>query len=615
MDKLISKQVQIFFRVEIMAMIVLDALLLPIALLTAVYLRLGWEWDSHLTPFIWIFFILPVWTIPIFIKMGLYRAVIKYLDDKIVYIVFVGVTVSLLILIGIIHFYNITAFPRSAIVIYWLFALVYIGGSRFILRSLFKILSNNCERDSVAIYGAGSAGFQLLNSINLGDKYKVEAFFDDDSHKWYKTLKGVTVYPPNKLLKIVKSRHITKILLAVPTIHADMLREIVDFLEQNKIFVKTLPSIEKIINSKVTFNDIQDIIIEDLLGRDAVAPQIELLTKNISNKIVLVTGGGGSIGSEIVRQVIQYNPKLVIVLEMSEFALYNLSRELDQAFNNIKIQYFLGSVLDTNLLNHIFNLYVVDTVFHAAAYKHVPIVEDNICAAIENNVFGSLNLVESAMKFQVKNLVLISTDKAVRPTNIMGISKRIAELIIQAYADNSENTRMSIVRFGNVLGSSGSVIPLFKQQIESGGPITVTHPEVNRYFMTIPEAVELVIQASSLSKEGGEVFVLDMGESIKILDLAKKMLYLSGLNNEDIVIKFTGLRKGEKLSEELLIGDNPVSTEHPRIMKAKEHFIEKTELNKVLIDLKSALLSYDIKKVISLVNILVPEYNKNNVNF
>jgi len=615
MDKLISKQIQIFFRVEIMAMVFLDAVLLPVALLTAVYLRLGWEWDSHLTPFVWIFFILPIWTIPIFIKMGLYRAVIKYLDDKIVYIVFVGVTVSLLILIGIIHFYNITAFPRSAIVIYWLFALVYIGGSRFILRSLFKMLSNNFEREYVAIYGAGNAGFQLLNSINLGDKYKVEAFFDDDSHKWYTTLKGVTVYPPNNLLKIVKNRHITKILLAVPTIHADRLREIVNFLEQNKVFVKTLPSIEKIINSKVTFNDIQDIVIEDLLGRDAVAPQIELLTKNITNKIVLVTGGGGSIGSEIVRQVIQYKPQLVIVLEMSEFALYNLSKELDHVFKNIKVQYFLGNVLDRNLLNHIFNLYAVDTVFHAAAYKHVPIVEDNICAAIENNVFGSLNLVESAIEFHIKNLVLISTDKAVRPTNIMGSSKRIAELIIQAYADNTESTRMSIVRFGNVLGSSGSVIPLFKQQIESGGPITVTHPEVNRYFMTIPEAVELVIQASSLSKDGGEVFVLDMGESIKILDLAKKMLYLSGLNDEDIVIKFTGLRKGEKLSEELLIGDNPVSTEHPRIMKAKEHFIEKITLNKILIDLKSALLNYDIKKVVSLVTILVPEYNKNDVNF
>jgi FlaA1/EpsC-like NDP-sugar epimerase len=424
-------------------------------------------------------------------------------------------------------------------------------------------------------------------------------------------LKGVNVYPPNILLQVVKNRHITKILLALPSIHNHRLKEIVNYLEQNKIFVKTLPSIEKIINSKITFNDIQDIVIDDLLGRDAVAPKLHLLTKNIIHKIVLVTGGGGSIGSEIIRQVVQYSPKLIIILEMSEFALYNLLQELEQIVKQVEIKYFLGNVLDGNLLKHIFDQFAIDTVFHAAAYKHVPIVEDNIATAIENNVFGSLNIIEMSIKYKVNNLVLISTDKAVRPTNIMGASKRIAELIVQAYADNSQNTRMSIVRFGNVLGSSGSVIPLFKKQIQDGGPITVTHPEVNRYFMTIPEAVELVIQASSLSIEGGEVFVLDMGQSIKILDLAQKMVYLSGLNKEDIVIKFTGLRKGEKLAEELLIGNSPVSTEHPRIMKAKEHFINKPELDIFLIDLKFALTNYDTKRILALVKILVPEYNNN----
>ena len=614
MDDLISKKIQLFFRVEIIALIILDAILLPVALLTAVYLRLGWEWDPNLSPDIWLFFALPFWTIPIFIKMGLYRAVIKYLDDKIVSIVFVGVSSSLLVLISVLHFDHITAFPRSAIVIYWLFGLVYIGGSRFLLRSLFKFLSQKTDREQIAIYGAGSAGFQLLNSVNLSGKYKVVAFFDDSSNKWYKTLKGVTVYPEKKILAVVKKYQIKKILLAMTTIKPTRLKEIVNFLHDNKIFVKTLPSIEKIINSQVSFNDVQDIVIEDLLGRDPVAPQIELITKNITGNVILVTGGGGSIGSEIVRQVVRYQPKLVLILELSEIALYNISQELKENCENIRVEFFLGSILDKNLLKHIFSTFKVNTIFHAAAYKHVPIVEHNICTAINNNVFGSLNVVECAIEYGVDNCVLISTDKAVRPTNIMGASKRIAEMIVHAYADTlTSKTMLSIVRFGNVLGSSGSVIPLFKKQIATGGPITITHPEVNRYFMTIPEAVELVIQASSMAKDGGEVFVLDMGAAIKILDLAKKMLYLSGLDTGDIAIKFTGLRSGEKLSEELLIGGTTALTDHPRIMKAKEQFLTIAELQNSLSKLSSTLFNQQVDDVINIVQHLVPEYQKNNI--
>lgn len=614
MFQIIKDKIAYLFKWEILALLIVDCLLLPLALFTAVWLRLGAEWDPRINPHLWIFFSLPLWTIPLFIQLGLYRAIIKFLDDTVVYIVFIGVSASVFVLTMLIHFSNALAFPRTAIIIYWLFALVYIGGSRFMLRGVLRKIGYNANAKAVAVYGAGSAGVQLVSSLIHGFEYAPMFFIDDDEKKWHTTIRGVKVYSPAELAKASQLYNIEQVLLAIPSVPISRRREIVQAIENCSLYVKTLPGMAAMVSGEVKFSDIKDVDIEDLLGRLPVPANQELLTKNIVNKVVLVTGAGGSIGSELTRQIANLRPQKLILLDSSEFALYTIEQELRIHYAYIKISVILASVTNAKTMEQILNKYHVNTIYHAAAYKHVPMVEANPLAGLENNVLGTYVVAQAALNAKVDSMVLISTDKAVRPTNVMGASKRLAELTLQAFADYSGHTVFNMVRFGNVLGSSGSVVPLFKRQIKAGGPITVTHPDIIRYFMTIPEAVELVIQAGNMAK-GGEVFVLDMGDPVKIVDLAKKMIYLSGFTvrdfehvDGDIEIKFTGLRPGEKLYEELLIGDNPHQTEHPRIMKANEKFIQLSELKPKLALLGDCIRSGEAEQAILLLQELVREY-------
>lgn len=614
MFQIIKDKIAYLFKWEILALLIVDCLLLPLALFTAVWLRLGAEWDPRINPHLWIFFSLPLWTIPLFIQLGLYRAIIKFLDDTVVYIVFIGVSASVFVLTMLIHFSSALAFPRTAIIIYWLFALVYIGGSRFMLRGVLRKIGYNANAKAVAVYGAGSAGVQLVSSLIHGFEYAPMFFIDDDEKKWHTTIRGVKVYSPAELARASQLYNIEQVLLAIPSVPISRRREIVQAIENCSLYVKTLPGMAAMVSGEVKFSDIKDVDIEDLLGRLPVPANQELLTKNIVNKVVLVTGAGGSIGSELTRQIANLRPQKLILLDSSEFALYTIEQELRIHYAYIKISVILASVTNAKTMEQILNKYHVNTIYHAAAYKHVPMVEANPLAGLENNVLGTYVVAQAALNAKVDSMVLISTDKAVRPTNVMGASKRLAELTLQAFADYSGHTVFNMVRFGNVLGSSGSVVPLFKRQIKAGGPITVTHPDIIRYFMTIPEAVELVIQAGNMAK-GGEVFVLDMGDPVKIVDLAKKMIYLSGFTvrdfehvDGDIEIKFTGLRPGEKLYEELLIGDNPHQTEHPRIMKANEKFIQLSELKPKLALLGDCIRSGEAEQAILLLQELVREY-------
>jgi FlaA1/EpsC-like NDP-sugar epimerase len=601
---------------EILSLLVLDCILLPLALLSAVWLRLGAEWDPKLTPHLWLFFSVPIWTIPVFINFGLYRAIVKYLDDKVVYVVFAGVAVSILILTFLIHIFNILAFPRTSIIIYGLLALVYIGGSRFLLRGLMRSnFGKSNALQPVAIYGAGEAGVQLASSIAHGRRYTAQFFVDDDEVKWGSTIRGIKVYPPKKLPALSKKFAIKHILLAIPSANIARRREIIKQMEQESLYVQTLPGINDIISGDIKFSDLKNIEIEDLLGREMVPPNTNLLKRNIQGKNVLITGAGGSIGSELARQIAKLNPQKLVILDSSEFALYSIHQELGPKFPYLKIIDILGSVTNSKMIEDVIQSHKIDTIYHAAAYKHVPIVELNPISGLKNNVFGTLIVAQAAAKYKVANMVLISTDKAVRPTNVMGASKRLAELILQAFANKyPSDTIFSMVRFGNVLGSSGSVVPLFKQQIKHGGPVTVTHPEIIRYFMTIPEAVELVIQSGSMAS-GGEVFVLDMGQAVKIADLAKKMVYLSGLTikdetnpDGDIEIRYTGLRPGEKLFEELLIGNNPAKTEHNQIMMANEPLLDYDHLMNQLDLMWEFINNYDSKSTIDILKILVNDY-------
>ncbi len=599
---------------EVKFLLILDSLLLPFALFTAVLLRLGGEWDIHLTHHIWVFFALPFWTIPLFIHLGLYKAVLRYLDEKIVLIVFVGVSLSVLILIGVIYLAGIYAFPKTALIIFWVFALAYIGGSRFILRGLLRNI-NEDTKIRVAIYGAGAAGIQICLSLQNSSQYVPIIFIDDDLDKVGSVIRGVKIYSAKNIEAILKEKNIHNVLLAIPSASHAKKREILESFRAMQVTIKSLPGVAELISGEVTINDIKEVEIEDLLGRDPVKADFDLMQKNIVDKVVLITGAGGSIGSELVRQIGNLGPKTLILLDQSEYALYSIKSEMLNGFPNAHIIDILGSVTDQPLISKIISQFKVNTIYHAAAYKHVPIVELNPIAGIKNNVLGTYIIASEALKYNVDNMVLISTDKAVRPTNVMGASKRFAEMILQAMQSKSSHTIFSMVRFGNVLGSSGSVVPLFREQIKAHGPITVTHPKIIRYFMTIPEAIELVIQAGNMA-EGGEVFVLDMGEPVKIVDLARRMIQLSGFSvkdannpNGDIEIKFTGLRPGEKLYEELLIDGSVSQTSHARIMKANETYLDYDVLINLLESLKSAIDVYDISESIKVITNTVIEYS------
>ncbi|HDY8159451.1 TPA: polysaccharide biosynthesis protein [Vibrio vulnificus] len=544
-------------------------------------------------------------TLIAFTRLGLYRAVLRYLTFHALTVVVLGALISALSITTFAYFFNAEV-PRTVPVIYMTFLALLCGGARMMVRSLIVQASRKgCER--VLIYGAGSTGRQLAIALRNAETYQVKGFIDNDPSLENTIIQGLTVHSSQKISRLVEKQEIEKILLAMPRATRSERKAIIDGLLHLPVEVLTVPDFKDIVNGNATVDELKDVAIEDLLGRDPVEPNPELMKANIHGKVVMVTGAGGSIGSELCRQIVRQKPKTLILFELSEYGLYEIDKELSGMVETMQLEVeiipLLGSVQRINRLSATMRAFGVQTVYHAAAYKHVPLVEYNVVEGVRNNVFGTYYSAKAAIEAGVESFVLISTDKAVRPTNVMGTSKRMAELALQALAakenDKVNGTRFCMVRFGNVLGSSGSVIPLFKRQIEEGQSITVTHPDIIRYFMTIPEAAQLVIQAGAMGK-GGDVFVLDMGEPVKIVDLAKNLIQLSGLEvkssdnpNGDIEIKFTGLRPGEKLYEELLIGDNVEGTDHERIMTANEQFLPLEEFNQILDNLDRACHEFD----------------------
>jgi len=598
-------------------MILADSVVLILILLFSFSLRLGhWYWPED-TNLLLAIFSAPVIAFLIFIKFGLYRAIIRFIGFRAVWAIAQAVSIYAVIW-GVIGFMiAVEGIPRSVILINWALTLLVIGGSRLSARWLFSDTHNssNSQRKNVVIYGAGSAGRQLSTALMQSNEYSPVAFLDDENKIQRQFINGVEVFSLNSLSRLIDDKNVIEVLLAIPSISRMRRNEIIDFLEPYPILVRSLPGVAEIAQGKVKVSDLHEISIQDLLGRDSVPANQKLLNLNVAGKAVMITGAGGSIGSELCRQVLLLKPKLLILYELNEFALYAIDKEL-LGLNVIDIKIFpiLGSVNNTKRLSRVFKKFGVQTIYHAAAYKHVPMVEFNNTEGVNNNIFGTLNIAKTAINENVGTFVLISTDKAVRPTNTMGATKRFAEMILQALSAEQNGTRFTMVRFGNVLDSSGSVIPLFKQQIKEGGPVTVTDEEIIRYFMTIPEAVELVIQAGSMG-QGGDVFVLDMGEPVRIADLARKIIHLSGLQvkdsdnlNGDIEIKYTGLRSGEKLYEELLIGDNVIGTDNPMIMRAQEDMMAWGKLKLILDELEVAVNDDNQKKLRALLIKAVPEF-------
>jgi len=598
-------------------MILADSVFLILILLFSFSLRLGyWYWPED-TNLLLAIFSAPVIAFLIFVKFGLYRAIIRFIGFRTVWAIAQAVSIYAVIW-GVIGFMiAVEGIPRSVILINWALTLLVIGGLRLSARWLFleTYNSSNSKRKNVVIYGAGSAGRQLSIALMQSKEYNPVAFLDDESKIHGHSINGLEIVSSSNLNRLINEKNVAEILLAIPSISRVRRNEIISFLESYPVLVRSLPGVAELAQGKVKVTDLHGISIEDLLGRDAVPVKEELLSFNILDKVVMVTGAGGSIGSELCRQILLLKPKILILYELNEFALYTIDKELlDLSVMNVEVFPILGSVNNTKRLSRVFKKFGVQTIYHAAAYKHVPMVEFNNSEGVSNNIFGTLNIAKTAIDEGVKTFVLISTDKAVRPTNTMGTTKRFAEMILQALSKEQNKTRFSMVRFGNVLDSSGSVIPLFKKQIKDGGPVTVTDKDIIRYFMTIPEAVELVIQAGAMG-QGGDVFVLDMGEPIRIVDLAKKMIHLSGLQvkdstnpDGDIEIKYIGLRSGEKLYEELLIGDNVLETDNPMIMRAQEGTLDWNDLKLLLDKLEKAINSDDQKKLRELLIKAVPEF-------
>lgn len=595
-----------------------DVVLCVLTVWLAFYLRLGYFVPLS-GPLIWPLMTSIVLVLSLFITSGLYRVINRYSGMPAMMVVARVILIYGLIFAAIFTFYGIEGVPRTVGLIQPVLLLLFVGASRAASRICLSGLHFQYFRKviftQVLIYGAGSAGRQLASAIASSHDMRVVGFLDDDNRLYGQVLNGLPIYNPSDLDEILAQVSVTDILLALPSVTRRRRNEILRFLSQRKVAVRTLPGLSDIVTGKVSLRDIHDLDIDDLLGREPVIPDRILLAKNVINKVVLVTGAGGSIGSELCRQILAVGPLKLLLVEQSEFALYTIYHELEEKIfdKETALVPLLASVQDEGRMHQIMSTWSPDTVYHAAAYKHVPLVEHNPIEGIKNNVLGTLRTAQAASATGVADFVLISTDKAVRPTNIMGASKRLAEMVLQALADDISNTKIqnqsqfktnfSMVRFGNVLGSSGSVVPKFRQQIRDGGPITLTHSEITRYFMTIPEAAQLVIQAGAMSK-GGDVFVLDMGESVKIIDLAHRMIELSGLTvrdenhaEGDIEIEITGLRPGEKLYEELLIGDNPKPTNHSRIMKAHEDFLPWAQLEENLRALQMALSVNDLNAI------------------
>ena len=557
--------------------------------------------------------------IPIFWLLGLYKTMYRFGGSSIILTVLFATFVYSLLYFTFITIYGIQGIPRSIGIIQPVLLFLAISSSRICIKFLFLgNFKSSKNKKNVLIYGAGSAGRQLLISLENNLEMKVVGFLDDNSQFHRQKVLGQTVYDPLMVEKLIYNKNIDIVLLALPSISRQKKNKIIDSLDKYKLIVKTLPSVQDIVDGKISVSDIKDLTIEDLLNREQVEPNLELLSKNIKSKVVLVTGAGGSIGSEISRQIIKLKPKKLLILELNEFALYKINEELKNINRNLKIIPLLINIQNLSSIDQLFKTFKVDTVYHTAAYKHVPLVEENICESVKNNVFATFKIAQIALKYNVATFVLISSDKAVRSTNVMGATKRLAEICIQSlYENQNQQSRFAIVRFGNVLESSGSVIPKFKKQIKEGGPVTLTHPDVTRYFMTITEASQLVIQAGAMA-ENCEVFVLDMGESVKIKELIYKMIKLSGLTIKDadnlegdMELKIIGLRPGEKLYEELLIGDNPQKTYHNKIQKAQDSFIPYNLLKEDLDKLSKLIDENRVSDIKDLLYKLIPSYKSN----
>jgi len=597
-----------------------DFCILGFALWAAFSLRLSTFYLPADKAIAYLFILAPLIGVTTFWARGFYRLVTRYMGQEAAARTYITIAFAVLIWALTVQLSGIAGVPRSVVIIYGLLAAGLIRLSRHFAAWVLKAepLATPASLGTqikVVIYGAGSAGMQLLHALSNAPDYKPVGFVDDDESLWGQTIQRLKVYKPEKIAKLVARNGVKEIFLAISSAPLSERRTVIRSLESLPVVVKTLPALEDIASGRVQISDLRPIDVEDLLGRDPVAPDTSLLARNIRGKSVMITGAGGSIGSELMRQALQLAPRCLVLFELSEIALYEIEAQArhiiaDMAAGkqdnrpDIEIVGVLGSVLDEEHICRTLRKHDVETIYHAAAYKHVPIVEENPETGLRNNTYGTLVLAEAALACGVERMVLISTDKAVRPTNVMGASKRLAELILQAMADESEQqTVFTMVRFGNVLDSSGSVVRRFRQQIEAGGPITVTHPDIIRYFMSIPEAAQLVIQAGAMGT-GGDVFVLDMGPPVKIDDLARTMIRLSGLiarddthPDGDIAIDYVGLRQGEKLFEELLIGENTAGTRHPRIMRNSEPFLSLDKLHEELSDLLKAMEADDMGKI------------------
>lgn len=539
-------------------------------------------------------------------QAGLYRSLVLYMGLQSGLVIFKGITLTTAVIsIPVWVMDNLSLAPQGFLV-FWMTSLVLVGGLRFTAKILMQnMIQNFRPREPVIIYGAGSSGMQLVAALNNGSQYLPVAFVDDSEALVENTVHGIRVHNPSEIGELIEAFSVRQILLAIPSAtHAER-KQILNCLEHYPVHVRTVPDMFDMVSGKVRVDEIRDIEIEDLLGRDIVPPDALLMASCVQDSNVLVTGAGGSIGSELCRQILKLKPSTLVLYDNSEYGLYLIEAELREIQKELeegkstRIVALLGSVQNRNLVENVMRKFSIRTVYHAAAYKQVPMVEKNMVEGVQNNIFGTLVLARAAARFKVENFVFISTDKAVRPANVMGATKRFAEQILQALAASDTPTRFSMVRFGNVLGSSGSVVPLFRKQIAQGGPVTVTHSEVTRYFMTVQEAAQLVIQAGSMAT-GGDVFVLDMNEPVRIVDLARKMIHLMGYMirdernpNGDIAIEYTGLRPGEKLYEELLIGEQVTGTEHPKIMRAEEDFLSWPEIETLLERLQQACDNLD----------------------
>jgi FlaA1/EpsC-like NDP-sugar epimerase len=554
-----------------------------------------------------------------FAVFGLYRAVVRFMGPKVMVTVIAGVSLSVLVLAVFDRFFASHQIPLTAFGIYWALALPWVGGSRYVARYVFQRRSGaRGTAARVAIYGAGNAGARVCSTLLGGPDFQPVAFIDDKKSLQGSNINGVAVYGPETLEELVRRRRIDRILLAMPSTSRRRRREILTALEPLGVHVQSLPNLSDLISGRAQISELRDVEVSDLLGRDPVPPRPKLSGSCIRGKCVLVTGAGGSIGSELCRQIIRLDPTRLVLFEMSELALYNIQRELEEIAAHEKLPAeivpLLGNAHHRHRVREVLATFGVQTIYHAAAYKHVPIVEHNVIEGIHNNVISTWYTAEAALETGVETFVLISTDKAVNPANVMGATKRLAELVLQALQERTTHTRFCMVRFGNVLASSGSVVPLFQEQIRRGGPVTVTHPDVIRYFMTIPEAAQLVLQAGSMAK-GGDVFVLDMGRPVRIDDLARRLINLMGSTvrdaanpDGDIEIEYTGLRTAEKLFEELLIGTNVTGTDHPMILRAIEHHLPWARMQQILNEQLVALASFDCHRALALLTESVAEY-------